>query len=358
MIKTKILKVDPVNPELKLIEEAANVIRSGGLVVFPTETVYGLGANAYDPKAVIKIFKAKERPMDNPLIVHICKLSELEEASRKVPEEAYIIAEKLWPGPVTVIVWKSDKVPCEVTTGLPTVAVRMPAHPVALKLIEFSGVPIAAPSANLAGKPSPTTPEHVIRDMYGRVDVILDAGETLFGVESTIIDVTRKPPVLLRPGPIPVEKLEEVLGIKIKIPAFARGIREAEKALSPGVKYRHYAPETPMVIVESSNYSNYRDYALKVMEVARKYSTKGLKVCILTSTETKDYYNAREFKIMVLGSRKNLYEVARNLFKTLRMLDELNVDIAVCEGFEEKGLGLTIMNRLRKASGYNIVRVS
>ncbi len=356
-VKTRVIKVNPINPDEKSIAEAANVIRDGGLVVFPTETVYGLGANAYDSRAVIKIFKVKERPMDNPLIVHICKLSELEDAASEIPREAYIIAKKLWPGPVTVIVWKSNRIPHEVTAGLPTVAIRMPAHPVALKLIELSGVLIAAPSANLAGRPSPTTPEHVIKDMYGRVDIILDAGETLFGVESTIIDVTRKPPVLLRPGPIPVEDLERILGIKIKIPAFARGVMEAEKALSPGVKYRHYAPDTPMVLVEAEDYSDFEKYALKVIEIAKRHSLKGLKTCILASTETRNYYIKAGFRVLSLGSRRNLYEVAKNLFKTLRKLDELRVDIAICEGFEEKGLGLTIMNRLRKASGYNIIRV-
>ncbi|HDN75772.1 MAG TPA: threonylcarbamoyl-AMP synthase [Acidilobales archaeon] len=356
-VKTRIVRVDPIKPDVKIMSEVAKVIREGGLVVFPTETVYGLGANAYNPEAVVKIFKAKNRPLDNPLIVHISSLTQFDELVSKVPEEAYIVAKRLWPGPVTIIVYKSSRVPNEVTAGLPTVAVRMPAHPVALKLIELSGTPIAAPSANLAGRPSPTMPEHVIRDMYGRVDVIIDAGETLFGVESTIIDLTSKPPKLLRPGPIPVEDLERVLGIKIEVPGFARGLRESERALAPGTKYRHYAPEKPLVLVEADSYDDIPNYALKVKELVLKYLRKGLKVCILASKESVGYYKDLGVKILTLGSRGNLYEIAKNLFKVLRAVDDLNIDIVISEGFEERGLGLTIMNRLRKASGYSIVRV-
>ncbi|OYT48741.1 MAG: threonylcarbamoyl-AMP synthase [Desulfurococcales archaeon ex4484_42] len=356
-IRTRVVKVDPINPDVGLLRNIAEVIRSGGLVVFPTETVYGLGANAYDAKAVIKIFKAKERPIDNPLIVHINSINQLVNLTSEQPEEVFIIAKKFWPGPITVVLPKSKKVPKEVTAGLPTIAIRMPAHPVALKLIELSGVPIAAPSANLSGKPSPTTSEHVIRDMYGRVDIIIDAGETLFGIESTIIDLTHRPPVLLRPGAIPVEEIEKVLNIKIKIPAFARGLIEAEKASAPGLKYRHYAPEKALTLIESSNYSNYEEYARKVMNIAQNYIKKGLRIIILASKETSKYYMSKGFKVITLGSRKNIFEVAKNLFKILRIIDEMNIDMAICEGFEEKGLGLTIMNRLRKASGYNIVKV-
>ena len=233
----------------------------------------------------------------------------------------------------------------------------MPSHPIASNLIKLSGVPIAAPSANLAGRPSPTTAEHVIRDLYGRIELIIDGGETLFGVESTIIDVTVKPPRLLRPGPIPVEELERVLGFEIEIPAYARGLVEAEAALSPGMKYRHYAPKTPIKLIEAERYDDHEAYASKVLRVAKEASSKGLKVAILASQETAKYYTSKGFKALVLGSRENPYEIAKNLFKVLRKLDDLDLDLAVCEGFEEKGLGLTIMNRLRKASGYDIVRV-
>ena len=356
-VETRILRIDALRPELDRLREAADVIRRGGLVVFPTETVYGLGADAYNREAVMKIFRAKERPMDNPLIVHICEVGDLERLAVRLPEEAYRIAEKLWPGPVTMILWKASLIPDEVTAGLPKVAIRMPSHPVALNLIRLCGVPIAAPSANLAGRPSPTMPEHVIRDLYGRVDLIIDSGETLFGVESTIIDVTVKPPKLLRPGPIPVEDIERVLGFRIDIPAYARGLAEAEKAISPGIKYRHYAPKTPLILVEAESYDNYENYALKVLKLAEARSSAGLRIAIIASRETSRYYSSKGFKTLILGSRKNPYEIAKNLFKILRSLDDLDLDLALCEGFEEKGLGLTIMNRLRKASGYNIVRV-
>ena len=197
-----------------------------------------------------------------------------------------------------------------------------------------------------------------IQDLYGRVDLIIDGGETLFGVESTIIDLTVKPPRLLRPGPIPVEDLERVLGFRIDVPDYARGLSEARRAYSPGVKYRHYAPETPMKLVESDSYDDLAAYASKLIEIAEECSCRGLKVVIVASRETTRYYSARGFQVLELGSRKNLYEVARNLFKTLRELDEVSSDLALCEGFEEKGLGLTIMNRLRKASGFNIVKAN
>lgn len=356
MLRTRIVAVDPLKPDEGLLEEAARVIRDGGLVVFPTETVYGLGANAYSREAVIKIFKAKNRPIDNPLIVHICGLDELEMLASRLPDEAYEIVEKLWPGPVTLVVWKSKQVLGEVTAGLPKVAIRMPSHPIASKLIRLSGVPIAAPSANLAGRPSPTIAHHAIQDLYGRVDLIIDGGETLFGVESTIIDLTVKPPRLLRPGPIPIEDLERVLGFRIDVPEYARGLSEAEKAYSPGVRYRHYAPETPMKLIESDSYDDLPAYTSKLIEVAEEYSRKGLKVVIVASKETSRYYTVKGFQVLELGSRRSLYEVARNLFKTLRKLDEISPDLAICEGFEEKGLGLTIMNRLRKACKHDVIR--
>jgi L-threonylcarbamoyladenylate synthase len=348
--RTRIIRIDPVNPDTSALAEAAEVIKRGGLVAFPTETVYGLGADAYNRDAVRRIFEAKNRPMDNPLIAHICELEWLEAVARNVPEKAHRIAERLWPGPVTLVLWKSDEIPAEVTAGLPKVAVRFPSHPVAAGLIERSGVPIAAPSANLAGRPSPTTAQHVIQDLYGRVDVILDGGEALFGVESTIIDLTSEPPRLLRPGPIPVEDLERVLGIRISIPDHARGLSEAEIAESPGMKYRHYAPDTPLKLVEALDYHDLASYSAKVLEIAEEYRSRGFKVAILASRETHRRYVERGFEVIELGSRKNFYEIARNLFNSLRRVDELRADLAITEGFEEKGLGLTVMNRLRKAS--------
>ncbi len=352
-LDTKIFKINPEEPDVEVIRICAMYIRKGGLVVFPTETVYGLGANAYDVEAVKKIFIVKQRPMDNPLIVHIASFEQLHEVTSKTPPWVEEFLVKVWPGPLTVVLPKSNRVPEAVTANLPTVAVRMPLHPVALKLIEEADVPIAAPSANISGRPSPTTAQHVIEDLWGKVDAIIDAGETVFGVESTIIDLTREPPVLLRPGPYPVEKLKEILGKDIVIPGFARGLSEAGKALSPGMKYRHYAPRTPLILVELKDYSNPLMVALKVLEIAEENISKGKKVAILASSETAGVYSKRvggKARIIILGSRNNMYSVARNLFKTLRDLDKLGVDVALVEGFEEKGVGLAVMNRLRKAS--------
>lgn len=352
---TKILEIDPSSPKIEYILEAARVIKEGGLVIFPTETVYGLGADALNSQAVRKIFYVKNRPLDNPLIVHISNLDQLEILSNNLTKNMYRLVEKFWPGPLTVIIRKSEKVLDEVSAGLETIAVRMPAHPVALKLIEFSGTPIAAPSANPAGRPSPTSGEHVKRDMMGKVDVIIDSGETLFGVESTIIDITRDPPILLRPGALPVEEVEKTINKKIIIPESARGLIEASIAIAPGMKYRHYAPSKPLQVLESQDYSDLEKYSLEVLKHVKRLMDEGFKVVLLSTMETVKYYHG--VRTLNLGSRKNLFEIARNLFKVLREIDELDINIAVSEGFEEKGLGLTIMNRLRKASGYNIIRI-
>ncbi len=351
---TRIIKVDPINPEPDKLRYCAEVIRSGGLVAFPTETVYGLGACVYIEDAVKKIFTVKNRPMDNPLIVHISSMRQLDKLVKEVPDKAYRLINKAWPGPLTLIFKKSDDVPHTVTGGLETVAIRMPAHPVALNLIKLSDCPIAAPSANLAGRPSPTNPKHVIEDLSGKIEVIIDAGDTFLGVESTIINLTTNPPVLLRPGPLSVEKIRELLGEDIIIPEFARGLAEIETAMSPGTKYKHYAPRKPLVLVESSDYRDLSRLIKKVMELCHEYSKSKKKVLIIASDETKDHYHC---PTVSLGSRKNLASVARNLYKTLRLFDELDYDIAIIEGFEEKGIGLAIMNRLRKASGMNIIRI-
>jgi len=349
MAQTKLIKVDPLHPNRASILEAALVLRNGGLVAFPTETVYGLGANAYDKEAVKKVFEAKMRPPDNPLIVHISKIEHLGEIALDVPEKAYKLIERAWPGPLTLILRKSPKVPPEVTGGMETVAVRMPAHPVALELIEQAGVPVAAPSANLSGRPSPTTAEHVVRDLWGRVDVILDGGETFLGVESTVLNILSEPPALLRPGPVSVEDLEAILGEKISVPEWARGYSEQIAPLSPGVKYKHYSPSTPIILVEAPA-GEPPALAGRVLAAAEEETEKGKKVAIISSSENAEIYERRGFATLVLGSRANIYEVAKNLYKVLREVDELGVDVAICEGFEERGIGLAVMNRLRKAS--------
>ncbi len=336
-----IIKVDPLNPEIDKIRIAAEVIKKGGLVAFPTETVYGLGGDALNPEAAVKVFKAKNRPMDNPLIVHISDLDQLFEVARNIPDHVLEVAQKVWPGPLTFVLPKTDKVPKETTGGLDTVAVRMPAHPIALQLIRESGVPIAAPSANLATRPSPTRAEDVIDDLDDKVDVIIDGGETFFGVESTIINVTVDPPVLLRPGPFTVEELEKLFG-KIVVPEEIR-TGGFKVALAPGMKYKHYAPRKKMLLVE--NMSIFRE----VVETLRKK----YKVAVLCSTEMASMFDDPK---IILGSEKNLYEVAKNLFASFRKLDTLDVDLGVLQSFPETGIGLAIMNRARKASGMSIIK--
>ncbi|WP_440059955.1 L-threonylcarbamoyladenylate synthase [Thermogladius sp. 4427co] len=352
---TIIARVDPFRPDEEVVRKAAEIIKRGGLVAFPTETVYGLGADVFNRRAVLRVFEVKGRPPDNPLIIHVNSLEMLDEVASSIPEVAYKLISKFWPGPLTLILPKSEKVPYEATGGLDTVAVRMPAHPVALKLIGESQTPIAAPSANISGYPSPTKGEHVIRDLYSKIDMIIDAGDTLYGVESTIINILTDPPTLLRPGAYPVEEIEKAIGKNIVIPEFARGLKEAGQALAPGMRYRHYSPATPLVLIELSDYSrqSLSELAWNVIRLVDQY--KDRKVCILATEETKEYYTGLNAVIVPLGSRKSFYEIAHNLFDALRKLDQLGCGIAIAEGFEERGLGLTIMNRLRKACSRRIV---
>lgn len=357
MVDTRIIRVDPERPDEGLVMEAAEVIRKGGVVAFPTETVYGLGADTYNEAAVRKVFEAKMRPADNPLIVHIADLTQLYEVAQGPPAAAIKLANRFWPGPLTLLLRKSAGVPGVVTANRDTVAVRMPAHPVALALIKDSGVPIAAPSANLAGRPSPTSAEHVIKDLYGRVDVIIDSGETLYGVESTIVDLTRDPPVLLRPGAMPVEYVQEALGRELVIPPFARGLGMADAALAPGMRYRHYAPLKRLTVIEG-DYSDLERYARKAAAVIDDAVMRGSRPIVLSSSETAHIYRGHGVTVIELGPRSNMFIVARNLFRALRMIDELpDVDEAFAEGYEERGLGLAVMNRLRKASGFTVIRV-
>jgi L-threonylcarbamoyladenylate synthase len=267
-----------------------------------------------------------------------------------ISEREVKLIEKFWPGPLTLILPRNPRVPRVVSGGLDTVAVRMPAHPVALALIRELGEPIAAPSANLAGRPSPTSAEHVIQDLYGKIDAIVDGGVTLYGIESTIINARTNPPILLRPGAYPVEEIERVLGEKVAVPDYARGLGEATLALAPGMRYRHYAPETPLILVDpvSGRIDTLVSKVLStIMELRDMYS----KICVVSSKETANAYRSLEgVNVIEIGSRWNIFEVTRNLFKTLRILDTLKCDIGLVEGFEERGLGLAVMNRLRKAS--------
>lgn len=347
--RTRILNVNPLRPEIEPILEAADVIRGGGLVAFPTETVYGLGADAFNGQAVLKIFAVKNRPPDNPLIVHISDENMLELVASSIPEKAWRLIERAWPGPLTLILRKAPEVPKSVTGGLDTVAVRLPGHPVAIELIKAAETPIAAPSANLSGRPSPITAEHVKRDLLGKIDIIIDGGETFFGVESTVVNVLTDPPTLLRPGPIGVEDLEAILKEKVAVPHWAKGYVSQAIPQSPGMKYRHYSPSIPIILVEAPP-SKLEDMTEKIVNLAEKEESKGRRVIVISSTESYERYARVGLRAIVIGSRNNLYEVAKNLYKVLHDVDEVGADLAICESFDESGIGLAIMNRLRKAS--------
>jgi len=331
-----LVKCDPLRPDLDVVKRAAEVLRRGGVVAAPTETVYGLFAHAYSEAGCRKVFQVKRRPMDNPLIVHVDSV-EMAESVAYIPPELRDILRRVWPGPITVVVKSRGVLPRCVTAGLDTVAVRAPAHPIPLVIIRELGAPIAGPSANRAGRPSPTTAEHVLEDLGDEVDLIVDGGPTFFGVESTIVDVTRTPPVLLRPGPFTVEELEKFFG-RVEVPPVARGLAETDVALAPGMKYRHYAPETPLVIVH-----------FDLEEAVRWLEAKGLRVAVLCVGKCPEAKHT-----IPLGG--DLYEAAKNLYDALRQLDKLGVDIGVVPAVEESGIGLAIMNRLRKASGHREAR--
>lgn len=316
-------------------------------MAFPTETVYGLGANALDAEASKKIYVAKGRPSDNPLIAHIASLDTLDEIVEDVSDVAKKLIDKFWPGPMTLIFKKKDLVPDSTTGGLKTLAVRFPENEIAKALIEKSGVPIAAPSANTSGKPSPTKGEHVIEDLDGKVDMILDGGEVGLGLESTIIDVTDKP-TILRPGFITQEMLEQVIEEVELDKTILEKPTEDFAPKAPGMKYRHYAPKTELVIVRGSA----ENVAQKIREEA-----KNKKIAIITVDQHKDLYEELDAKVVSWGDLENMDEIAHKIFDALRRVDEWGVDIIYCEAFEEEGLGLAVMNRLTKAAGYQVIDV-
>jgi len=351
MKKTLVLKVDPQKSDLKNVRIAAGFIKKGGLVAFPTETVYGLGADALNAKAVLHLFKAKKRPLDNPPIVHVSALKDVYKLAQEVPSAALKLMKQFWPGPLTLIFKRSIVVPSVTVAGLDTIAVRMPRHAVALALIRESGCAIAAPSANLAGKPSPTSAMHVLEDLNGRIDAVLDGGSTEVGVESTVLDLTVDPPQVLRPGGTSYEALKKALvRVTLNPVAVADKVVCVDRVRSPGMKHKHYAPRADVVVVEGELLA----VVGKVKELVRFYEARRKKVGVLATAETVNCYGAGVVKS--LGSRKDLAGVARNLFGLLRAFDSEGVDVIVAEGVSSEGLGLAVMNRLRKASGYNIVK--
>jgi len=350
---TLIVKVSSEKPQIDRIRIAANVIKKGGLVAFPTETVYGLGADALNRDAVAKIFKAKERPADNPIIVHIAAKKDVYRLARNVPNGAEKLMAEFWPGPLTLILKRSSLVPDITVVGLDTIGIRMPSSKVALALIRESDTPIAAPSANRAGKPSPTTAQHVMDDLAGRIDVVLDGGPTKVGVESTVIDLTTRVPQILRPGGTPFEELKETLGKVVLHPSVAAKRRiSVSRARAPGMKHRHYAPNAEMIVVEGE----FTKVVRRVQELATFYMAEGKKVGVLTTDEGQSSYKANVVKS--LGSRNDAATIAKNLFRLLREFDREKVDMIIAEGIPPQGLGLAVMNRLRKAANFNITKAS
>ena len=351
-MNTKLVKIEDTKQiKDEELAEAAQILRDGGLVAFPTETVYGLGANALDETAAKKIYAAKGRPSDNPLIAHISCLEELETLVAYIPEAGRKLAEAFWPGPLTMVFPKSDIVPYGTTGGLDTVAVRMPSDPVANRLIKLAGVPVAAPSANTSGRPSPTTAQHVWQDLEGKIEMILDGGPVGIGVESTIVDVSGDVPTLLRPGAITMEMLRETVGQVEIDPAIQAPPSADLRPKAPGMKYRHYAPHADLQLVEGET----GKVVETINELVKEKLVEGKKVGVICTDETKARYPRGE--VRSVGLRAKEETIAHNLFAVLREFDDLDVDCIYSESFSKDHLGQAIMNRLTKAAGYHVLKV-
>lgn len=348
-MQTIIKRVDENCIDKKIMEEAGELLKAGALVAFPTETVYGLGANALDEKAAAKIYAAKGRPSDNPLIIHIADMESLPLITEEVPEEAVKLAEKFWPGPLTIVLKKSAAVPLGTTGGLNTVAVRMPSHPIALEMIRYGGGYIAAPSANTSGRPSPTLASHVADDMDGIIPMILDGGAVGIGIESTIVDLTDEVPTILRPGFITKEMLEEVVGEVQIDKGLAVDAKVAPKA--PGMKYRHYAPKAELIIVEGDSEA----VVEKINALAKENEAKGICTGIIGTEETVGLYECGIVKSM--GTRSDELSISSQLYRILREFDESDAKVIYSESFEQGIIGSAIMNRLLKAAGHKVMKV-
>ena len=348
-MQTIIRKVDENCIDEKIMKEAGELLMKGALVAFPTETVYGLGANALDEKAAAKIYAAKGRPSDNPLIIHIADMESLPRITEEIPETAYQLAEKFWPGPLTMVLKKSEEVPYGTTGGLDTVAVRMPSHPIALEMIRHGGGYIAAPSANTSGRPSPTLAEHVADDMDGIIPMILDGGAVGIGIESTIVDLTEEIPTILRPGFITKEMLEEVVGQVQIDKGLSVDAKVAPKA--PGMKYRHYAPKAELIIVEGAKEA----VVEKINTMAKDNESQGIVTGVIGTEETVSLYETGIVKC--IGSRSDELSISSHLYGILREFDESDAQIIYSESFEDGAMGSAIMNRLLKAAGHKIIKL-
>jgi L-threonylcarbamoyladenylate synthase len=345
---TQTLQVSSITPEPDLIEQAAKIIRDGGLVAFPTETVYGLGANALDPKAIDRIFAAKGRPVTDPLIAHIASVEQLPDLALEIPQLIISLSKRFWPGPLTLVLKRKPNVPANLSAGRDTVAIRQPAHPIATALIKAASVPIAAPSANLFSRPSPTTAQHVLNDLDDRVDLILDGGPTPLGVESTVLDLTTDPPALLRPGGTSAEALRELIPHLV---VTHQMLNASESASSPGQLLKHYSPTAPVTL-----FIGPRQAVLERMRLAaHHYIAENKKVALLLTTAEAETFADLGISIFDLGT--NLESVAQRLFSGLRELDSQTPDIILAHDFGRQGLGLAIWDRLFRAAQGKIVEV-
>ncbi len=327
-------------PDEKGIAKSCEILKNGGVVAIPTETVYGLAANAYDENAISKIFIAKGRPQDNPLIVHISNIHSLYEIAKDIPKSALLCAEKFWPGPLTMVLPKTEKIPSCVSAGLPTVAVRMPSCKLAREVIEKSGLPLAAPSANLSGSPSPTTANHVINDLDGKIDAVLMGDTCNVGVESTVITLAGEKPVLLRPGGITLEQLREVLPDIEVNKAVLSELEQGEKAASPGMKYKHYAPKTETYLVEGDKFAEFVNKQKDAVAVC--FLEESDKICI---------------EKIVYGSKAEPHTLALNVFSVLREVDNLGVKSIYIHAPERNGIGLAVYNRLIRAAAFKVIKL-
>jgi len=349
-METIVSKITHTIEDVAVIGKAGEIIRAGGLVAFPTETVYGLGGDALNPEASGKIYAAKGRPGDNPLIIHICKLEDITKIVSDFPENARRLAQEFWPGPLTMVLPKAQIVPKQTTGGLDTVAVRMPVDPTALAFIEAAGGYVAAPSANISGRPSPTSAKYVVEDMQGRIEMILDDGDVEIGLESTIVDMTGEVPILLRPGFITLQMLTDVLG-HVDVDRTILDGDCLDKPKAPGMKYKHYAPKGELTIVTGEA----KEVSVAINRLVQEAGRHGDKVGIIATDETRDLYQAHSIKSV--GMRNDEVSIARNLYRILREFDDEEVTLIYSESFETGGIGQAIMNRLLKAAGHKILQV-
>lgn len=354
-MKTLYKKIDPEDFRDEDLDEACEILKSGGLVAFPTETVYGLGGDAERADASEKIYAAKGRPSDNPLIVHIADMDSLYDIAEEIPEQALQVAKAYWPGPLTMIFKKKDKIPDETTGGLDTVAVRMPSHPVARALIRRSGVYIAAPSANTSGRPSPTKACHVKEDLDGKIDMIIDSGPVGIGIESSILDMSVETPMILRPGYIDFDMFRKIVPNVTLDPSLTAG--KPSKAIhpkAPGMKYRHYAPKGNMVIVAGHDR---KKVAEKINQLAREHELLGARTAVIASDETRSLYEGNGAVVLSTGSRNEPGSVAARLFDILREMDHIGAEYIISESFDDDKMGFAIMNRMLKAAAYHVIKV-